>query len=155
MSLAAFAALYDVKTKKIPNWLNLAGVSAGLCAGVLAGDLRSSLLGMAVGLTVGIFFYAIGLMGGGDAKLFAALGASLGPYRTAAVIAVALFFFVAYCLPRRLSTEGLGGFWEREKASLVTLFATGKALPVSWDVPAVPFAPFVMAGLCVNFILSR
>jgi prepilin peptidase CpaA len=70
------AAVYDVATLTIPNWLSLALVGLFPAAGILAGFGPSEwLLHLSIGfvaLCAGIAVFAFGFAGGGDAKLFAA-----------------------------------------------------------------------------------
>jgi prepilin peptidase CpaA len=80
LSAVAFAmiaaAVYDVATLTIPNWLSIALVALFPAAAVLAGFGPSDWMwhlgiGFAA-LCAGIAVFAFGLAGGGDAKLFAA-----------------------------------------------------------------------------------
>lgn len=89
------AAAYDVATLTIPNWISLVLVALFPFVAVTAGlELGAIGVHLAVGfgaLIIGIALFAGGLIGGGDAKLFAAIalymgGAWIGPY----VFAVAL-----------------------------------------------------------------
>jgi prepilin peptidase CpaA len=89
------AAVYDVATLTIPNWLSLALVGLFPAAGILAGFGPAEWMWhLSVGfaaLCCGIAVFAFGFAGGGDAKLFAAgalyMGLSgIGPF----VFAVAL-----------------------------------------------------------------
>lgn len=70
------AAVYDVATLTIPNWLSLALVGLFPAAGILAGFGPADWLWhLAVGfaaLCAGVAVFAFGFAGGGDAKLFAA-----------------------------------------------------------------------------------
>jgi len=76
------AAVWDVKTRRIPHvfpiLLLVWAVVARAC-GFQAPDWPGLAWGLAVGLLVGVLSFAAGAMGGGDAKLLAALGAVLGP----------------------------------------------------------------------------
>jgi prepilin peptidase CpaA len=70
------AAVYDVATLTIPNWLSLALVGLFPAAGILAGFGPADWVwhvgvGFAA-LCAGIAVFAFGFAGGGDAKLFAA-----------------------------------------------------------------------------------
>jgi prepilin peptidase CpaA len=76
------AALWDLTTFEIPNWLSLALVLAfaalAVVAPIGAGEAFSRLgLGAAV-LGVGILLFLKGLMGGGDIKLLAASAVWVG-----------------------------------------------------------------------------
>ncbi|GMV11317.1 MAG: hypothetical protein AMXMBFR55_30510 [Gemmatimonadota bacterium] len=81
--LVAFACVSDVRARRIPNALVAVLATAGIAFSVvrlapLAG-LGSALSGMALGLAIWIAFYALGLLGAGDVKFFAAAAAWLGP----------------------------------------------------------------------------
>lgn len=81
-ALVISAALNDLKSRQIPNWLVLAGAAAGVALnGHFAGwaGLTHSLLGLLLGAGLFIGLYLVGGMGAGDVKLFAAVGAMVGP----------------------------------------------------------------------------
>ncbi len=77
-----YAALRDLASYQIPNWLSLA-IVADFFAGALATSLDISAIGwhLSAGLAtllVGILLFARGLLGGGDAKLLAACAVWVG-----------------------------------------------------------------------------
>lgn len=76
LGLVIFAALNDVVSFKIPNWVCLAIIGLFPIYGIAAGlDLNAwgyHLLGGALGLLLGMALFATGGLGGGDGKLFAA-----------------------------------------------------------------------------------
>lgn len=81
--LLFLAAVSDLRTRKIPNWLTLLLIISGL------GHSASSMNGLGIGMSLaGLFaaaflpflLYAIGAMGAGDVKLMAGVGAWLGPF---------------------------------------------------------------------------
>ena len=85
ISLVLGAAVFDVRYRRIPNWLTVTGVLAGLALnGFLAqaqgrsGLFVSSLLGLAIAFVVYFVLYALRAMGAGDVKLMAAVGAVVG-----------------------------------------------------------------------------
>lgn len=89
-SVTAVASVYDIRTGKIPNWLTLgSGVLAVALHGIASAVLLNANEGLFSGLSslFGAFAcgvspyvaYRLGLMGGGDVKLLASIGATLGP----------------------------------------------------------------------------
>ena len=87
LTTIAFAAVMvaalvsDARTKRIPNWLILAGLAAAILLRGLSGwgILLNTLLGAGVGLAVTFPLFALGAIGAGDAKLFMVVGAFMGP----------------------------------------------------------------------------
>ena len=81
-ALVVVAALKDVTSFTIPNWVSLALVAAFVPAALVSGASLSSIgLCVATGagaLLVGMGMFAAGWIGGGDAKLFAATALWLG-----------------------------------------------------------------------------
>jgi prepilin peptidase CpaA len=81
--LAVVGMICDVRERRIPNNLSLALLVGGVIFWMLVepfpGGLRTSLAGVVVGFGIWIAFYAIGVMGAGDVKYFAALSAWMGP----------------------------------------------------------------------------
>ena len=76
------AAIYDLKYRRIPNWLTGSGVLAGFAMNTFLypvwPGLKFSLLGLAAGFGLYFMLYAIRAMGAGDVKLMAAVGAIVG-----------------------------------------------------------------------------
>ena len=81
-ALLAVAAAFDLATYTIPNRLSLALVAAfvvfGLSAGLTLSAFSFHLLAGLIALVVGFALFALGYIGGGDAKLFAAAALWLG-----------------------------------------------------------------------------
>lgn len=79
------AAVMDVRTRRLPNWLTVPMFVAGLIFHVATGGwggLGMALGGFAVGFGVLLVLWLIGGGGGGDVKLMGAVGAWLGPMMT-------------------------------------------------------------------------
>lgn len=115
-ALAAIAAAYDVRTGHIPNRLTLGGLLAAtvghfihgtVCSGVGAGaeEAGLALLGALGCAAVPLLMFRKGVMGGGDVKLLAALGAALHPL---AGLEAETYGFVAAALlaPAKLAWDG-------------------------------------------------
>ena len=81
MISAAAGAVSDVRSKRIPNWLNYGSLVLGLAfQGVFKGwrGLEQGALGVLVAGGVFFLFFLVRGMGAGDVKLMAAIGAWVG-----------------------------------------------------------------------------
>lgn len=116
--VALIAAWTDARTGHIPNWLTFGALAAGLVGHLLAGTQsgggwRGALFGVgfaaggaALCAVVPLFMYWRGAIGGGDLKLFAALGAICLPM---AGLEVETYAFIAAALiaPAKLAYDGV------------------------------------------------
>ncbi|MDP3822980.1 MAG: A24 family peptidase [Burkholderiales bacterium] len=83
VALLVMAAVIDWRTYRIPNWLTAGGMAFGLIYNsVIAQPWHEGLLGALAGLGVGLVVllpvYALRVMGAGDVKLMAMVGAIVG-----------------------------------------------------------------------------
>jgi len=80
--LVAIAAVFDIRYRRIPNWLVLAGLVVGIAWNVYSSGL-SGLAHASEGLGLGFILYfplyLLRARGAGDVKLLAAVGAITGP----------------------------------------------------------------------------
>jgi prepilin peptidase CpaA len=90
----AFAAAFDVGTRRIPNFITVGGVAVALVLRLSSGGvdaLVGGLLGALLAFLLTFPLFMLKGMGGGDVKLLTAVGAFLGPYSTfVALLATAL-----------------------------------------------------------------
>lgn len=140
----AILALLDLRVRRVPNSVSvpflLAGVAGAGLVGGGAGAL-ASLGGAAVGLGMLIVPFSLRMVGGGDVKALAAMGAWLGPAPT--VFAAAWGFVaggviaVLLVLPQR---ELRRDVWVNLRFALLT-----QALPDVGGRPAAQSVPHVTA----------
>jgi prepilin peptidase CpaA len=74
------AAFFDVRERRVPNWLTLPGTAIALLINIFAGlaQLSQSVLGFAVATGAMCVPFACGWLGAGDVKLLALMGAIVG-----------------------------------------------------------------------------
>jgi prepilin peptidase CpaA len=160
--LGIVAAVWDLKSRRIPNFLTFGGaVAAILVHGYVEGLSGAgwSVAGWLVGAAFFMPFFALGGMGAGDVKLLAALGAWLGPV---AAMWVALFSLIAggviglaialgygYLSQAFANIQWMFQYWSAEGPRPVpeVTLATHKGPRLAYAVP-------VFAGLMVTLWLK-
>lgn len=81
-TLVFLAAITDIRSRRIPNWLTFSGVCAGLGLHAAISGFKGiglSAAGMMLGFGAYFLLYCLRAMGAGDVKLMAAVGAIVGP----------------------------------------------------------------------------
>lgn len=124
-ALSAVCAIADHRTGRIPNALTVPGLLLGLALGALGGGVAgavASLCGAALAAIVPALLNRAGALGGGDLKLFAALGALAGPRLGLEIETAAFLFGAAHGLVAWGRAGCLGGGL-RAAAGLVVPFA--------------------------------
>lgn len=82
LALVFAAMLFDIRSHRIPNWLVLTGLSVGVGFHTFISygwGASFALKGAAVGFGLFLPLYTLRVMGAGDVKLMAMVGAFLGP----------------------------------------------------------------------------
>jgi prepilin peptidase CpaA len=128
------AVLFDVKERRIPNWLSIPGIVIGLLLNSLLGfaQLLHGVLGVVVAVAILIVPFALGWLGAGDVKLFGLVGAFLGVqwlprvlfYTGLASGGLALFSIIA----RGFDYRRLRNLWTDLRVAVLSL---GQVLPAS------------------------
>lgn len=105
------AAVWDIRTNRLPNWITVPAAAAGLAFHIIAGAWQGSsilagawdgaqfsLLGFAAGFFPLLLIWIIGAAGAGDVKLLGAVGAWLGPRMTLYTYVLSLLVALAVSL---------------------------------------------------------
>lgn len=117
--ITGIAALYDIRTWKIPNWLILVGLETGIFITVWQDGVRigciHTLAGIGIPIAILYVMFLAGWLGAGDIKLFSAVGAFCGFM----ICKIVLYAFIAggclsllyvidliLCRRKRYSSEG-------------------------------------------------
>lgn len=155
------AAALDIWRFRIPNALTIPALLAGLAYHLLHGgwsDAGASLAGAIFGVACLVALYAIGVMGAGDLKLLAAVGAWLGLPATFCVFVIAALAAGAASAVILLGQGQLGRIVRATPVQLLQLVTLGKYHPLSKRVEAaacedrrrtrlIPFAAMIAIGV--------
>lgn len=165
--LLIVALRYDIRFRRIPNWLVLAGLAGGLLSSLFAlqwmatapapslvvfrgwdngwDNLGIALLGAMSGLAVMLPLYMRRALGAGDVKLMMAIGAFLSPMQ---VMGAALLTFVAGGVLSMLVAIGSGSLVRvvNNLRLMVTVSIIGRSTGVSLrDVATTGRLPYAIA----------
>jgi prepilin peptidase CpaA len=89
--LLCFAALHDIATRTVPNWVSVGILSCAIMLHAFAGGLIGGLLVGLLVLIITFFFWRRGWLGGADVKLLAATSAAM-PFAMFGVLLIATAF---------------------------------------------------------------
>lgn len=155
------AVLYDLGTRRIPNWLTLLllvsglAVALGLCGWAGLGD---ALVGMGLLAVPYIALYIFAGGGAGDAKLMGALGAWLGLtnsiYLLMAVTSSGAILGLIYALLRGRLGSVLGNIWEMVVGLIWCVRQHERPTKGLFPKPAkmlkVPYGLAIFVGTCLT-----
>lgn len=91
VSTVLIAAVYDLRDRRIPNWVCFAALLLGVFGNVLLlgmGGALSSLEGIGLAMLIYLPLYLLKGMGAGDVKLMMAIGAAVGPLGRLQIFAI-------------------------------------------------------------------
>lgn len=158
VSFTLVAAVIDVRSRKIPNWLTVPAFLAGVVFHVMHSGLHGlvlSLGGFATGFCILLVLMAVGGGGGGDVKLMAALGAWLGwkPFLavfilgTVFVLIGSVLMVVVQALNRRPNSRVTPKFIDGIPTDLVQPDSRGQ---ITYALPVALATWLVLAWLTIS-----
>src|SRR5438874_1022002 len=121
LALLVWAAVVDLRSRRIPNWMTGALIATGLVqSGMAFWSLTSGQAWAGIGVGFGLTFvmFALGGMGGGDVKLFAGIGAWVGPVRVIEIFAAEAVIGMIIVIVRAMQRRRMGTLM-RSSAALV------------------------------------
>jgi prepilin peptidase CpaA len=93
--LVVAAAVFDLRQRRIPNWLAASGLVAGIAMNTFlfeSDGFWTSLKGAGLALLIYVPLFALRAMGAGDAKLMAAVGSITGPMNWVGIMILTSLF---------------------------------------------------------------
>lgn len=122
------AAVADLRSHTIPNWLTLPAMVGGLVGHSLFNGqpgLLFSLKGLGLGLALLLIPYLMGGMGAGDVKLLAAVGSFVGPSGVLAAALVTALLGGVYAVAVMMKHWGPRSSLQRVGTMVKTWVVTG------------------------------
>jgi prepilin peptidase CpaA len=160
VGLAAAAAVSDWRTGRIPNWMTLPPLAAAPVVYLFVGGPAAGLGSVIGALVCGIIPYVLfrrDAIGGGDVKLFAALGAIVG---LSVGLEGQLFAFILaaiWALGQATAGGGLRAMLLNVGRLVVNPLlprARRRALDTS-RLMSLRLGGFILAGLCLSVLLRQ
>lgn len=163
LALTLTAAGYDIRYRRIPNWLALAGLLSALVLHFHAAGLTGiggSLLGLAVAFGVYFAMYALHAVGAGDVKLMGAIGALAGLriwfviFLLTSIVGGVLAICLALTKGRFRSTIWNVGYLVRELAAFRSPWLSHEQLDVkNQETLRLPHALSIAVGTALTLLL--
>jgi prepilin peptidase CpaA len=149
--VAGWAGWFDLRVRKIPNWLTIPALLGGVAVSTLFWGwlgTKAALEGAGISLGVLLPFVLLRGLGAGDWKLMGALGAFLGPARTVVVllgtVLIAGVMALVEVIRQKKVRETLSNLWTLFIA--YSTFHVGLARPITLDNPGLLKIPFGVAA---------
>lgn len=166
-ALLLVAAVIDVRTSRIPNWLVFAGALYGLAYNAISPlyardiGILFALGGLAVGLAALLPAYLFRVMGAGDVKLMAMVGAFLGAWATVGAVLATLVaggvLAIAVALWSGRTVRMLRNVAAVSRGTVLALTTgmTGLAVHDGPSAGKMPYGVAIAAGTIAYLVLSQ
>jgi prepilin peptidase CpaA len=158
LALVLLAGVSDLRTRRIPNALTVTalGIALALRGATGVEPLASGLFGASIAFAMAVPLVMVGGLGGGDAKMLAAVGAFLGPAGLPTMLLVTALVggaMGAFAVARR---GAFGATVTRCRAILATPFGSSTEPLPRLGAPgaiAIPYGVAIGAGALVGWWL--
>ena len=155
-SVLLIAAVTDLRSHTIPNWLTVPAMASGLLGHTLIdaqGGFLFSLKGSGLGLGLFLVFYLLGGMGAGDVKLLATVGSFVGPNGVLEAALMTALLGGVYSVAVMVQYWGLRASLRRVEMMIKSLALTGSlaASPaVSGPLPKLRYGLVIGLGTLMS-----
>jgi prepilin peptidase CpaA len=166
VAFVVVAAVFDVRSHRIPNWLVLLGVVTCVAGqmiqpALLGFGIAGALKGIAVGFALLLPLYLVRATGAGDVKLMAMVGAYLGPWGVASAVLLSFIAGGVLALAVVLAKGALGQLFANLRTmlfgALVSAMTTGKTTitaPAA-SVGKLPYGVAIAIGTVVHVVMVQ
>ena len=140
--IGLYGAWLDIRFRRLPNWLCLAALAAGLGFSLVAGGWAAggwALLHAVVALAIGAGMFALGGIGGGDAKFYAGMAAWF-PLQAGLGLLVSVSLTGLILLVVWMAIRG-------------RLLRARPNLPKDSEFRKLPYGVAIAGGALINFVL--
>jgi prepilin peptidase CpaA len=160
ITVTGLSVFFDLRSRRIPNWLVLFGLGASFILNSYrgTGQLLSSVAGFAAGVGIFIIPFALGCIGAGDVKWLGVIGALLGIGRLPRVlfysVIAAGMMAIGSVLAGRYRLQFSRSIWKETKIAVLSL---GRILPESVNARvaqgggSLPWGVALSAGTIVSY----
>lgn len=164
IGLLVLAAWTDWRSFRIPNWLTVSGMAWGLAYNSVFADSALSgfahgLLGLVTGLALLLPLYALRVMGAGDVKLMAMVGAFLGAFATfKAVLLVGIFGGLAvllFALSQRATRQLASNVKNMAESMVIPGMPVWRPELAGTSVGKLPYGVSISAGTLAFLVLRQ
>lgn len=168
--LLGVALVFDLRYRRIPNWLIAVGLISGFACSLLPSDglsakglgsvygMSGSFFGMLTGFAIMLPFYLLRAMGAGDVKLVAVVGAFLGPPQTGGMVLLTFLAGGVFSLLAALLSRSLPGVMANLRlmgSVVLTGRMTGLSLRDVATTGRLPYALAIATGTGLQICLAR
>lgn len=160
------AAVIDIRTYRIPNWLTFSGIAVALGYSLSFPSpggygIGSASLGMLIAFVLILPFYMLRVMGAGDVKLMAMVGAFVGS-STALAVVVSSFIVggiaaILFALSRRATLRMLRNIKDATQLNMMAVAAGMKpdmTVATGQSIGKLPFGASIGIGT-IGYLVVR
>jgi prepilin peptidase CpaA len=165
--LVVVAAGFDLKSRRIPNWLVLAGFITSLILQITFSSFNSFSsfkdwgYGLLIGFGLFLPLYLLHAMGAGDVKLMAMVGSFLGPVSAIGAVLITLVvggvLSLAVALWNGVLQQAMSNIYTHLNLAVLKKLSGGSSqieiMPAS--AGNLPYAVAIAAGTLIHLVLVR